>query len=199
MTNGSTNSWTARDYADNFANKWSSLLRNKRVEANQKRGTFAFYSWIRDSFAENKPYDRFVREILAASGDIGKNPPVAWYRQVREMNVQLEDTAQLFLGQRLQCAQCHHHPFEKWSQNDYYSFGAFFSTVGRKGRNPAGRGNHLPQTRCCFGDEQEDQTGSETCWPGRSACQASRPMMIPAWPWPIGCPRRTTRSLPARW
>jgi hypothetical protein len=121
------------DYADNFANKWSSLLRNKRVEANQKHGTFAFYSWIRDSFAENKPYDRFVREILAASGDLGNNPPVAWYRQVREMNVQLEDTAQLFLGQRLQCAQCHHHPYEKWSQNDYYSFGAFFSTVARKG------------------------------------------------------------------
>jgi hypothetical protein len=120
------------DYADNFANKWSSLLRNKRQEANQKRGTFAFYSWIRDSLAENKPYNRFVAEILGASGEIGENPPVAWYRQVREMNVQLEDTAQLFLGQRLQCAQCHHHPFEKWSQNDYYSFGAFFSTVGRK-------------------------------------------------------------------
>jgi hypothetical protein len=120
------------DYADNFANKWSSLLRNKRQEVNQKRGTFAFYSWIRDSFAENKPYNQFVSEIIAASGEIGENPPVAWYRQVREMNVQLEDTAQLFLGQRLQCAQCHHHPFEKWSQNDYYSFGAFFSTVGRK-------------------------------------------------------------------
>ena len=120
------------DYADNFANKWSSLLRNKRIEPNQKRGTFAFYSWIRDSFAANKPYDQFVSEILSASGDLAENPPVAWYRQVREMNAQLEDTAQLFLGQRLQCAQCHHHPFEKWSQNDYYSFGAFFATVARK-------------------------------------------------------------------
>ncbi|HUR46537.1 MAG TPA: DUF1549 and DUF1553 domain-containing protein [Candidatus Saccharimonadales bacterium] len=126
------------DYADNFANKWSSLLRNKRTEANQKHGTFAFYSWIRDSFAENKPYDQFVREIIAASGDLGNNPPVAWYRQVRDMNVQLEDTAQLFLGQRLQCAQCHHHPYEKWSQNDYYSFGAFFSTVARKGGEQPG-------------------------------------------------------------
>jgi hypothetical protein len=107
-------------------------LRNKRIEPNQKRGTFAFYSWIRDSFAANKPYDQFVSEILSASGDLAENPPVAWYRQVREMNAQLEDTAQLFLGQRLQCAQCHHHPFEKWSQNDYYSFGAFFATVARK-------------------------------------------------------------------
>ena len=73
-----------------------------------------------------------MREILTASGDIEHNPPVAWYRQVNNMTAQLEDTAQLFLGQRLQCAQCHHHPFEKWSQQDYYSFGAFFSTLAKK-------------------------------------------------------------------
>jgi len=126
------------DYAENFANKWAALLRNKRVDASYKHGTFAFHSWIRDSFAENKPYDQFVREILAASGDIEHNPPVAWYRQANTMTSQLEDTAQLFLGQRLQCAQCHHHPFEKWSQQDYYSFGAFFSTVAKKpGFDPA--------------------------------------------------------------
>ena len=120
------------DYADNFANKWTALLRNKRSEPTYKRGTFAFHEWIRDSFAANVPYDKFVREILAASGEISHNPPVAWYRQVNSMTSQLEDTAQLFLGQRLQCAQCHHHPFEKWSQQDYYSFGAFFSTVAKK-------------------------------------------------------------------
>jgi len=120
------------DYADNFANKWAALLRNKRTEATHKRGTFAFHSWIRESLSENKPYNEFVREILAASGDIEHNPPVAWYRQANTMTSQLEDTAQLFLGQRLQCAQCHHHPFEKWSQQDYYSFGAFFSTVAKK-------------------------------------------------------------------
>lgn len=120
------------DYADNFANKWTALLRNKRAEPGYKRGNFAFHSWIRESFAQNKPYDQFAREILAASGDLSHNPPVAWYRQVNSMTAQLEDTAQLFLGQRLQCAQCHHHPFEKWSQQDYYSFGAFFSTVAKK-------------------------------------------------------------------
>ena len=64
---------------------------------------------------------------------IEDNPPVAWYRQVKEPQQELEDTAQLFLGMRLQCAQCHHHPFEKWSQNDYYSFSAFFSQVSRQG------------------------------------------------------------------
>src|SRR4051812_14597799 len=122
----------SNDYADYFANKWSALLRNKRGAATHTRGTYAFYDWIRDSLLVNKPYDQFAREIVAASGDLSQNPPVAWYRQVNNPNAQLEDTAQLFLGLRLQCAQCHHHPFEKWSQQDYYSFAAFFSQVGRK-------------------------------------------------------------------
>ena len=120
------------EYADYFANKWSALLRNKRVEPKDARGNFAFHAWIRDSLLANKPYDQLVREVVAASGDLADNPPVAWYRQVKEPQQQLEDTAQLFLGMRLQCAQCHHHPFERWSQNDYYSFSAFFSQVGRK-------------------------------------------------------------------
>ncbi len=120
------------EYADYFANKWSALLRNKRDEATHTRGTFAFYDWIRDSLLVNKPYDQFARAIITASGDLTENPPVAWYRQVNSPNAQLEDTAQLFLGLRLQCAQCHHHPYEKWSQHDYYSLAAFFSQVGRK-------------------------------------------------------------------
>ena len=125
------------DHADFFANKWSAILRNQRDDARDQRGTYAFHGWIRDSFLTNKPYDRFVREILAASGDLSENPAVAWYREVKDPGKQLEDASQLFLGLRLQCAQCHHHPYEKWSQQDYYSFSAFFSRVGRKpGTNP---------------------------------------------------------------
>lgn len=120
------------DYADWFANKWAALLRNKRGEGRHVRGTVAFHGWIRDALARNVPYDRMVREVLTASGDMGENPPVAWFRQVNNMQAQLEDTAQLFLGQRLQCAQCHHHPYERWSQQDYWSFGAFFAQVGRR-------------------------------------------------------------------
>jgi hypothetical protein len=120
------------DYADFFANKWSSLLRNKRSDAKQQRGTYAFHGWIRDSLNANRPYNEWVRDLLTASGDLAENPPVAWYRQVRTMQGQLEDLSQLFLGQRMQCAQCHHHPYEKWSQNDYWSFGAFFSQVSYK-------------------------------------------------------------------
>jgi len=119
-------------YADYFAGKWSALLRNKRVKPTDAPMNFAFYDWIREGLRTNKPYTEFVREILTATGAVEDNPPVAWYHQVKEPQQELEDTAQLFLGMRMQCAQCHHHPFEKWSQNDYYSFAAFFAQVGRK-------------------------------------------------------------------
>ena len=121
------------DYADYFANKWGALLRIKRNDGRDTRGTYAFHTWVRDSMLTNKPYDQFVREIITASGDLRENPPVAWYRRVRDVTAQVEDSAQLFLGMRLKCAQCHHHPFEKWSQQDYFSYAAFFSQVGRKG------------------------------------------------------------------
>jgi hypothetical protein len=120
------------EYAEYFANKWSALLRNQRTQPTYARGSYLFHAWIRDSLADNKPYDQFVHQVVAAAGDLEQNPPVAWYRQVKEMKQQMEDVAQLFLGTRMQCAQCHHHPFEKWSQQDYYGFAAFFSNVARK-------------------------------------------------------------------
>ena len=126
----------SEEYAEYFANKWSALLRNKRANGAQLRSTLAFYDWIKESLYNNKPYDRFVREIVAASGGIDQSPPSAWYKQVSSQQAQMEDAAQLFLGTRLQCAQCHHHPFEKWSQNDYYQFMAFFSRVSKA---PSGR------------------------------------------------------------
>ncbi len=119
-------------YADYFATKWSAILRNKRVMDAYEHGNFLFRDWIRQSLFDNKPYDQFVREIITASGEASENPPVVWYRAVKEPNQQMEDTAQLFLGLRIQCARCHHHPFEKWSQQDYYGFEAFFSRVRRK-------------------------------------------------------------------
>jgi hypothetical protein len=120
------------EYADYFANKWSSILRNKRKKGSFTRGTYAFHSWIRQSIYDNKRYNDFAADILTATGDAGQHPPVAWYRVVRERKEQLQDVAQVFLGVRLQCAECHHHPYEKWSQNDYYGFSAFFTQVGRK-------------------------------------------------------------------
>jgi hypothetical protein len=125
------------DYAEFFAKKWSAILRNRRAGSGHQFGTFAFYDWLRTSFHENKPYDRFVRELLTASGSVDTNPPVAWLREVKTTEARVEDAAQLFLGQRLQCARCHHHPYEKWSRKDYFQMAAFFSTLsGKKGEKP---------------------------------------------------------------
>lgn len=126
------------DYADTFANYWSGLMRNRRgdlpltLSPAHIHGNFAFHSWIRESLYKNKPYDRFVRELLTASGESADAPAATWYRQLDSMLKQTEDTAQLFLGARIQCAQCHHHPYEQWSQRDYYALGAYFAQVERK-------------------------------------------------------------------
>jgi hypothetical protein len=122
----------SEDSAEWFAAKWTAILRNKRAKDEYARGTYAFHDWVRRSFAENKPYDRFVSELLTASGDLSRSPATAWYRSVTDQKDRMQDVAQVFLGIRLQCAQCHHHPYEKWSQDDYYGFAAFFSTVASK-------------------------------------------------------------------
>ena len=113
-------------------------LRNRRADTSETVSNFAFHSWVRDSLLANKPYDRFVRELLAATGTIVENPPVAWYKRVKEPKDQIEDVAQLFLGVRIGCAQCHHHPFERWSQDDYHGLAAYFSQVGRRSTSTRG-------------------------------------------------------------
>ena len=121
------------EYASYWAIQWGDLLRNKRRYGDgYKRGTFAFAAWIRDAFVQNVPYDQFVREILTAQGDVSDTPPVVWYREVRNVTHQVNDTSQLFLGMRIQCANCHHHPYEKWSQDDYWGFAAHFARLGQK-------------------------------------------------------------------
>ncbi len=120
------------DYAAFFAQKWAGILRNKRAKPTYQRGTYAFHEWIKTSFEENKPFDEFVTEVVTASGEVGQNPAVAWFRAVKDNKEQMQDVAQVFMGIRMQCAQCHHHPYEKWSQDDYYGFTAFFTSVGRK-------------------------------------------------------------------
>jgi len=122
------------DYADFFAGKWSGLLRNKvnRGQEWVKRDSYSFHSWIRSSFIANKPFNELVGELIMASGQARENPAVNWYRVVEDPKEQMQDISQVFLGIRMQCAQCHHHPYEQWSQEDYYSFAAFFSTLERK-------------------------------------------------------------------
>ncbi|MFM7924227.1 MAG: DUF1549 domain-containing protein, partial [Planctomycetaceae bacterium] len=100
-------------YADHFANKWNFVLRNRRENGEDAPGTLLFHQWIWDRVYDNTPFDQFVRQIVTASGDPQINPAVTWYRDVDTVEEQVEDTAQLFLGLRIQCARCHHHPFEK--------------------------------------------------------------------------------------
>ncbi len=119
-------------YADHFANKWNFVLRNKKEGGDDGPGTMLFHQWLWNRMYDNTPYDQFVREIVTASGDPQTNPAVVWYRDVDSTEEQVEDTAQLFLGLRIQCARCHHHPFEKWSQDDYYGMAAFYNRVGKK-------------------------------------------------------------------
>jgi hypothetical protein len=124
------------EYASYFALKWADILRNRGrgYSTNKQRpGTALFAGWIRDCLAANMPYDRFVAEILTAAGSQETNPPTVWYRTVRTTQDYVEAVAQAFLGVRVQCAQCHHHPAERWSQADYYGLAAVFARVGRKG------------------------------------------------------------------
>jgi hypothetical protein len=124
------------EYSYYFANKWADILRVKRgKEGNSLQradGTFAFHGWIRDAIVNDRPYDEFVRDILGATGDETKNPPTVWYKDLQQPEQFVDDTAQVFLGLRIACANCHHHPYEKWGQDDYWGMAAFFSRIGKK-------------------------------------------------------------------
>ena len=123
------------EYASFFALKWADILRNRGRgygTKQQRKGTALFSSWIRESIEVNKPYSQFVAEILTASGSQERNPPTIWYRSVRNSVDYVESISQAFLGVRVQCAQCHHHPTERWSQADYYGLAAVFARLGRK-------------------------------------------------------------------
>jgi hypothetical protein len=120
------------EYADFWANKWADLLRPNPYHVGMK-ATYNFDQWIRRSFRENKPYDQFVREIITANGSTFTHGATVFYRNRREPDELTTMVSQLFLGVRLDCAKCHHHPFEVWGQDDFYSFAAFFGRIGRKG------------------------------------------------------------------
>lgn len=120
--------------ADHLAQKWADILRNKRrKQKDRELGTLGFHRWIRNAIAENMPYDQFVRAIITASGSPAVHPPAQWYAEVRYLDRYVDDTAEVFLGVRIGCARCHNHPFEKFTQDDYYGLAAYFARVGRKG------------------------------------------------------------------
>ncbi|MBS0266920.1 MAG: DUF1553 domain-containing protein [Planctomycetes bacterium] len=121
------------DYPAFFAMRWGTILRNSQL-AGADRAAYAFHNWIKDMLARNRPYDEFVRGVVAAAGEWQDAPAINWYWQMRDdqLHQVTADTAQVFLGIRLQCARCHHHPYERWGQEDYYGLAGFFTRLGRK-------------------------------------------------------------------
>lgn len=124
------------EYADYWALKWSDLLRVNTGKLGAK-GAYTFYQWIRSALANNMPYDQFVREIVTASGSSTETGAVNFYRVLAKPEERAASISQVFLGVRLECAQCHHHPFEKWSQDDYYGMVGYFTRLTSR---PAGSG-----------------------------------------------------------
>src|SRR2546427_2780489 len=117
------------EYVDHWTVKWGDLLQSSRKYLGEK-GAYEFQQWIRDAIASNRPYDKLVRELLTARGSSYDNPAANYFRVTREAKPAMEKTTQVFLGVRMVCAQCHDHPFERWTQSQYYQMAAFFSAVG---------------------------------------------------------------------
>jgi Protein of unknown function (DUF1549)/Protein of unknown function (DUF1553) len=120
------------EYADHWAAKWADLLRPNPYRVGIK-AVVTYDAWIRESFRRNKPYDQFVRELITAQGSTFENGASVMFRDRREPTEITTLVSQLFLGIRLECAKCHHHPFEKYGQDDFYSFAAYFARLGFKG------------------------------------------------------------------
>ena len=118
-------------YAAYWTLKWSDLIRNNSRDL-QETGMWALHNWIKGAFRENLSFDKFVSQLVQGKGSSFSNGPANYFIVNNTPQILAESTSQLFLGTRLTCAQCHHHPFEKYSQDDYYGFAAFFARTGLK-------------------------------------------------------------------
>lgn len=119
------------EYSDLWTLKWADVFRNTRKAVTLK-GTHVFQKWLRNHVDKNTPFDQVIREVITASGSTYGNPPANYYRIARDPTSLAETTAQLFFGVRMQCAKCHNHPFERWTQDDYYSMAAWFARVKQR-------------------------------------------------------------------
>ena len=119
------------EYAKFWALKWGDLLK-MTSQLVGKEGVHKYHRWVEEAFRNNMPYDEFARQLLSADGSTLANPPANFYRTANSMNDCVETVSQVFLGARLQCAKCHNHPFERWTQDNYYGLGAFFQRVQRR-------------------------------------------------------------------
>lgn len=131
-------------YVEHWTNKWADLLQVNRKFLGDV-GAAAFRKWVREAVATNMPYDRFAYEILTASGSNVAHPPAAYYKVLRDPDAVMENTTQLFLAIRFNCNKCHDHPFERWTQDNYYNLAAYFAQVNRT-EDPKFKGQRLGGT-----------------------------------------------------
>ncbi len=122
-----------KEFSEIWVNKWAELLQVRTIpnQVSQK-GMFLYYNWLVEKLQNNTPMDQFVQDLLSASGGTFSSPATNFYQTTTDRLLLSENVAQVFMGMRVQCAQCHNHPFDRWTMDDYYSFSAFFSQIGRK-------------------------------------------------------------------
>jgi hypothetical protein len=128
---------TRKEFSEIWVSKWAELLQIRTTITVSYKSMFLYYNWLVDKLSHDMPMDEMVRELLSASGGTFKDPATNFYQTETQTLPLTENIAQVFMGMRIQCAQCHNHPFDRWTQDDYYSFAAFFSQIGRKqGEDP---------------------------------------------------------------
>ena len=126
-----------KEFAELWVLKWAELLQIRSDNNVSRKAMLLYYNWLQDKIARNVPTDEWVKELLGANGGTFKNAATNYYQIERDVLKVTENVAQVFMGMRVQCAQCHNHPFDRWTMNDYYGFASFFTQVGRKqGDNP---------------------------------------------------------------
>ncbi|MCX7664718.1 MAG: DUF1549 and DUF1553 domain-containing protein [Gemmataceae bacterium] len=189
----------SEDYIEHWTNKWADMLQVNRKFLGDI-GAKALRDYIRKSVAENKPYDKFAYEILTGSGSNAENPAAAYYKILRTPDLAMENTTHLFLAIRFNCNKCHDHPFEKWTQDQYYSLASYFAQIQRS-EDPKYRGQRIGGsavegavplveviTDANGGEVKHDRTGE---------------IAKPAFPYPIEKPiiteKRSRRDQLAQW
>jgi Protein of unknown function (DUF1549)/Protein of unknown function (DUF1553)/Bacterial Ig-like domain (group 2) len=121
-----------KEFVELWVMKWSELLQIRSNPIVSYKATLLYYNWLQEQIASNVPIDAMVKKLLSAQGGTFSNPATNYYQEEQDRQKIAENVAQVFMGMRIQCAQCHNHPFDRWTMDDYYSFAAFFAQIGRK-------------------------------------------------------------------
>ncbi|MBI4659347.1 MAG: DUF1549 domain-containing protein [Verrucomicrobia bacterium] len=171
------------EFADFWASKWADVLRNEAHSLDPK-GVQNFHHWIRQSIETHQPIDEFVRELLTGRGSTYSQPAANYYRPNREPATRAKAAAQVFLGVRLQCAECHNHPFDRWTQDDYYDWAAVFAKVNYK----------VLENKRDIGSDKHEWKGEQVVYAQRRGVMLNARTSQPAQPRLLGVSRPGMRE-----